>query len=47
MLLGLSAEFRVLLVCHCYREEERVIRLISARKANRAEQREYFERKQR
>ena len=44
VLLGLSAGFRVLLVCHCYRHEDMVIRLISARKANRAEQRDYLER---
>jgi uncharacterized DUF497 family protein len=37
----LSAALRVLLVCHCYREGEQVIRVISARKANRSEQKEY------
>ena len=47
VLLGMSVEFRVLLVCHCAREEENVIRVISARKANRAEQRQYFERRRR
>ncbi len=41
ILLGLSAALRVLLVCHCYREGEQVIRVISARKANRSEQKEY------
>ena len=30
LLLGLSSRFRLLLVCHCYRESESVIRLISA-----------------
>ena len=47
VLLGMSVEFRVLLVCHCTRQEENVIRVISARKANRAEQRQYFERRRR
>jgi len=30
----------MLLVCHCYREDNR-IRIISARKANKAEAKEY------
>lgn len=33
LLLGLSAKLRLLIVCHCYRAEDGVIRLISARKA--------------
>ena len=41
VLLGLSTSLRILLVCHCYREEESVIRIISARKADRDEQRQY------
>ena len=40
ILLGLSARFRLLIVCHCYREGE-VIRIISARRANKSEQRQY------
>jgi uncharacterized protein len=36
-LLGLSAKLRTLVVVHCYREEEAVIRIISARKATRRE----------
>ena len=32
---------RILVVCHCYREANSTIRIISARKANRAEQRQY------
>lgn len=38
ILLGLSHMLRVLVVVHAYREGEVVIRLISARKANRQEQ---------
>jgi uncharacterized protein len=36
-LLGLSARLRTLVVVHSYREEEAVIRIISARKATRRE----------
>ena len=43
VLLGLSAQLRVLVVCHCYREASRMIRIISARKANKAEQASYAE----
>lgn len=37
ILLGLSAETRLLIVCHCYRGLNEVIRIISARKATAAE----------
>ena len=43
-LLGLSAGLRTLVVCHCYREEDSLIRIISARRANREERREYEKR---
>ena len=33
LLLGLSSDARLLLVCHCERDEGEVIRIISARKA--------------
>ena len=41
ILLGLSTTARILVVCHCYREQESIIRIISARKADREEQRQY------
>jgi uncharacterized DUF497 family protein len=41
LLLGLSASLRVLVVCHCYRARDEVIRLISARGASRTERQEY------
>lgn len=44
VLIGLSAVLRTLVVCHCYREEDSVIRIISARRANRRERRQYEER---
>jgi len=40
-LLGLSARLRILVVVHCHREGEAVIRLISARKATRSERVQY------
>lgn len=44
ILMGLSAQLRVLLVCHCYRKAEESIRIISARRASRKERRQYWER---
>jgi uncharacterized DUF497 family protein len=41
VLWGLSSSLRTLVVCHCYRESEEVIRIISARRANRMERAEY------
>lgn len=41
VLLGLSSTLRLLLVCHCYRSEGNVIRIISARKANANEAKSY------
>lgn len=41
VLLGLSSSLKVLLVCHCYRQEGNVIRIISARKASTQETKEY------
>ena len=40
-LLGLSAPLRLLVVAHCYREGDSVIRLVSARKATRTERAQY------
>lgn len=44
LLLGLSGALRVLIVAHCYRAGDTVIRLISARRADPEEQRQYAER---
>ena len=43
VLLGLSVQLRLLVVVHCYRATENVIRIISARKANPSERRQYSE----
>ena len=41
LLLGISFRLRLLLVCHCYREDDHVVRIISARKATRHEAQTY------
>lgn len=45
IMLGLSFQLRVVLVCHCYRENETKIRIISARKANAKEEAAYWRRR--
>jgi len=47
VLLGLSSRFRVLVVVHTYRGNKDVIRIISARRATRAERAYYDARWQR
>lgn len=41
ILLGWSERLRMLVVCHTYRQDDQVIRIISARKAGRHEQAQY------
>ena len=41
VILGLSSALRLLLVCHCYRSDGNVIRVISARKASAKESKSY------
>lgn len=41
ILLGLSGALRLLVVCHCYRSDDNVIRLISARRATVQEAKSY------
>jgi uncharacterized DUF497 family protein len=41
ILLGFSSSLRLVVVCHCYREKDSVIRIISARKATKSEARNY------
>jgi len=45
VLLGLSSVLRLLVVCHCYRENDELIRIISARKATKKESSTYEKRK--
>ena len=41
LIIGLDESQRLLTVCHCYREDDTVIRIISARKASRPEEKLY------
>ena len=41
VLLGLSRNLNLLLVCHCYRSADEIIRIISARKATKSESVQY------
>lgn len=41
ILLGASLQLRILVVVHCYRQSAEVIRIISARRANRSERDQY------
>jgi uncharacterized DUF497 family protein len=41
ILLGLSSAMRVVLVCHCLRGDDQLIRIISARKATPRESKSY------
>ncbi len=43
IILGLSYILRILVVCHYYRKNDKNIRLISARKAAKKEQKQYWE----
>ena len=42
LLLGTSFKLKTLVVCHCFREKETVIRIISARKADKDEAKVYW-----
>ena len=44
VMIGISARLRLLAVCHCARGAGNVIRIISARRAIKAEQNQYWER---
>jgi uncharacterized DUF497 family protein len=44
LILGMSFKLRTLVVCHCYRKQNEVIRIISARRASRSERRLYEQR---
>jgi uncharacterized DUF497 family protein len=41
IILGLSKLLKLLVVCHCYREDEDIIRIITARKATKNETKGY------
>jgi len=41
LLIGISNKTNLLIVCHCYRQSDEVIRIISARKATKNEIKQY------
>jgi len=41
IIIGLSKLLKLLVVCHCYREKDEIIRIISARKATKNESKNY------
>jgi uncharacterized protein len=45
IILGLSDKLRLLIVCHCYKESDELIRIISARKATSKEAKVYEEKR--
>ena len=45
LLLGQSSALHLLVVCHCYRENDEQVRIISARKATKNESATYEKRK--
>ena len=42
LMVGVSRNLRMIIVCHCFREEDSVIRIISARKATKSEEDNYW-----
>jgi uncharacterized DUF497 family protein len=42
LMVGLSQKLRILIVCHCFREEDSDIRIISARKSTKGEEAVYW-----
>ena len=45
VIVGLSSAARALTVCHCYRETNELIRIISARRATKNEEATYWRRR--
>lgn len=45
IILGMSRKANLLVVCHCLRQSESIIRIISSRKATTNESKQYFEMK--
>ncbi len=43
ILLGISGGLHILVVCHCYRRDDTIIRIISARRADKDEEKSYWE----
>lgn len=43
IILGLSLNMKLLVVCHCYRDKDKILRIISARRATKKETGHYQE----
>lgn len=43
IILGQSSQAKLLVVCHCYRASDTIIRIISARKATKTESNQYYD----
>ena len=43
LLIGMAVSSKLCIVCHCYRDDEKIIRIISARKATKNEEKRYAE----
>jgi uncharacterized DUF497 family protein len=41
ILLGMSIQLNILVVCHCFFEQDNIVRIISARKADPSERAQY------
>ncbi len=45
VILGMSDRLHILVVCHCFCESDQIIRIISARKATKQEEKQYYEKR--
>lgn len=43
IILGQSSQAKLLVVCHCYRDSNTIIRIISARNATKTESKQYYD----
>ncbi len=46
ILVGIGHKLRVLVVCHCFRESEAVVRIIPGRQADEEEEKQYWRHRQ-
>ena len=47
VIIGFSNRLKILTVCHCYRDGDEIIRIISARKATKQESQQYYQQEMR
>ncbi len=46
ILLGTSFKLKALVVCHCFKAEDTIVRIISARRADKDEQQAYWSKRE-